>query len=199
MFDGGHPSTGIGRSDRRLPRDHERRSAPRWSRSRTGIACNDRCGDQHDIRHYRRGASGRDARPVLAAKDIPSSSPTRAARNPRRTRRRDRATRHAYVGFPSFTARFRAEQEGLQRVELTRSASSQRMTVICAFETFERRLESTLSGHCGKPPVEGRRLDACPGCSRLDRTGRVCAARRQVTAAGLRPSPAHSLRFPFVK
>jgi hypothetical protein len=48
------------------------------------------------------------------------------SRNPRRTRPRDRATRHAHVGFPSFTARFPAEQEGLQRVELTRSANIQR-------------------------------------------------------------------------
>ena len=29
------------------------------------------------------------------------------------------------------------------------SAPRRRMTAVCAFETFERRLESTLTGHCG--------------------------------------------------
>jgi len=34
------------------------------------------------------------------------------------------------------------------RVDSTRSPCLRAMTAICAFETFERRLESTLSGHC---------------------------------------------------
>jgi hypothetical protein len=48
---------------------------------------------------------------------FPSSSPTRAAPKPSTNSPEGSATRHAYVGFPSFTARFRAEQEELQRVD----------------------------------------------------------------------------------
>jgi hypothetical protein len=46
----------------------------------------------------------------------------------------------AFLRFPAVR---RADLKGQQRVELSLSTRRRAMTAICAFETFERRLEST--------------------------------------------------------
>jgi hypothetical protein len=88
------------------------------------------------------GLAGASLARLSPPRTFPSSSPTRAAPKPSTNSPQGSGHASRLCRLSVLHRTFRAEQEGL-RVELTRSASSQRMAAINAFETFKRRLEST--------------------------------------------------------
>jgi hypothetical protein len=87
------------------------------------------------------------------------------------------------TAFLRFRPVHRPDLEGRLRVDLTGSLSPRGMAAPCAFETFERRLESTFSGHSGSYPrtsqLGGKR--AYGGRPRKDRS--ACQSRHPTASA----------------